>query len=268
MRAAPSQMQESRAHQSEPDWRRTAPVHDSGTVLNLAQQTLESDGHRCYRYEIVRDLVTALRRETFDLLVIEWSSQREGSLPLLQWVSAHLADRPPVLVLSPYGETIEIADTAPVGVKDGSVEPPSAPIGRVSALLCRRAREPENATGTLRLGPYLFERDRGVVSLKGQSIPLTPKEYDLALLFFKNSNRTLSRTYLMEQVWKSGINLSTRTLDMHISRIRAKMSLDLENGVRLRTVVGQGYQLQIHCLDQGSPKPIRLGGEPAGDGVQ
>ncbi|QWT16630.1 response regulator transcription factor [Sphingobium xenophagum] len=240
-------MQESRIRQSQAEWSRFATGGDTGTVLSLAQQTLESDGHSCYRYESGRDLVTALRRETFDLLVIEWTFSQDGSLPLLKWVSAHLAERPPVLVLSPNGEAVDMTGMASGETAEGSDGSPDAPTGRVSALLCRRARGPEDATSALRFGPYLFERDRSIASLRGETIPLTPKEYDLALLFFRNSNRTLSRTYLMEQVWRSGTNLSTRTLDMHISRIRAKMSLDLENGVRLRTVAGQGYRMEYHA---------------------
>jgi DNA-binding response OmpR family regulator len=104
--------------------------------------------------------------------------------------------------------------------------------------------------GPLQFGAYLFDAQRNVVKFGGEDIALTAKEFALAMLFFANQNRPLSRAYIMEAVWKSVAELSTRTLDMHVSRIRTKLSLRLENGFSLRTVFGYGYRLETdHAQD-------------------
>ena len=61
---------------------------------------------------------------------------------------------------------------------------------------------------------------------------------------FRNRDRTLSRSYIMETVWRTNVPLATRTLDMHVSRIRSKLALKPENGFRIFTVFGYGYRLE------------------------
>ncbi len=77
-----------------------------------------------------------------------------------------------------------------------------------------------------------------------KQLRMTAKEFELADLFFRNRDRTLSRNYIMETIWRTNAALATRTLDMHISRVRSKLDLKPENGFRIFTVFGYGYRLE------------------------
>ena len=93
-------------------------------------------------------------------------------------------------------------------------------------------------------GKYELNRIDQTVTVEGDTVSLTAKEFELADLFFRNRDRTLSRNYIMETIWRTTAALATRTLDMHISRVRAKLDLRPENGFRIFTVFGYGYRLE------------------------
>ena len=90
----------------------------------------------------------------------------------------------------------------------------------------------------------MLDRLEQTVEIDNKTIALTAKEFELADLFFRNADRTLSRNYIMETIWRTTAALATRTLDMHISRVRAKLDLQPENGFRIFTVFGYGYRLE------------------------
>ena len=116
---------------------------------------------------------------------------------------------------------------------------------RVSALLHKSA--PTGAFDTeISYGPYLMNRLNQSVTLNGKTILLTAKEFELAEMFFKNVNRILSRNNIIKTIWRTPESMASRTLDMHVSRVRSKLDLQLQNGFRIVTVFGYGYRLE--CL--------------------
>ena len=95
-------------------------------------------------------------------------------------------------------------------------------------------------------GRYQFDKLSCSVKFEGQEAVLTAKEFALVQLLFDNLQRPLSRSYIMQRVWNNVADLSTRTLDMHISRLRTKLDLRPENGYSLQTVFGYGYRLDSY----------------------
>ena len=93
-------------------------------------------------------------------------------------------------------------------------------------------------------GDTHFDDSAGAVTRDGKTVVLTAKEYALAQLLFRNLHRALSRTYILETVWGNEPNLNSRSLDMHISRIRSKLELRPQNGYRLAPVYSYGYRLE------------------------
>jgi DNA-binding response OmpR family regulator len=116
-------------------------------------------------------------------------------------------------------------------------------VARVQALL-RRAYPAQNATEQIQFGDYIFEVRTGRLTIKGNPVELTQKEFDLALLFFRNIGRPLSRAYILEAVWARDIEVPSRTMDTHVSRVRSKLQLRPEYGFRLAPVYSYGYRLE------------------------
>ncbi len=223
-----------------------AVVDDDEDVLNFVEHVLTKDGHHCFLYRNGRSFLAALQRDTFDLFIIDWTMPEMSGMEIIQWVKTRLRPCPPVMMLTNRSENEEIAGALNAGADDFVVKPESAIVlsARVNALLRRHGMGEGAEDVPLLFGGYSFNRRSDVVTLGGDDIQLTSKEFSLALLFFSNLDRPLSRPYIMETVWMSIATLSTRTLDMHVSRIRAKLSLRPENGFSLRTIFGYGYRLE------------------------
>ena len=116
-------------------------------------------------------------------------------------------------------------------------------MARISALARRR----ETATGQderVECGRYSFEKKRELATMDGAPVELTSKEFSLAWLLFSNPGRLFSRDHMLENVWGHGPGIATRTVDIHISRLRQKLKLVPENGWRLKAVYQHGYRLE------------------------
>ena len=142
-------------------------------------------------------------------------------------------------------DSADIVSALEAGADDYIIKPeePTVLIARVRSAL-RRAMPQTIVQRFQTYGDFQFDRSTNTVVKDGNPVSLTPKEFALAELFLKNGHRPLSRGYILQAVWNSVADLPTRTLDMHVSRVRAKLSLNPENGFRLQTVFGYGYRFE------------------------
>ncbi len=223
-----------------------AVVDDEEAIRGFVSRALSESGHSCASYRGGRALLSALAKETFDLVIMDWNMPEMSGIEIIRSMHALLENRPPIIMLTSRSEKEDIAEALNQGADDFIVKPESPIViaARVNALLRRTSGGGVPQDEAPRFGGYMFDKSRGAVTFGDREIMLTSKEFALALLLFSNQDRPLSRRYIMEAVWKSVADLSTRTLDMHISRIRTKLSLRPENGFSLRTVFGYGYRLE------------------------
>lgn len=225
---------------------RIAVVDDDEASLAFVTRVLEQEGHICVTFQRPRDLLLALQRDAFDLLILDWNVPDLSGMEILAWTQANLNAPPPIIMLTSRSDKDDIAAALNAGADDFIVKPEAALViaARVEAV-GRRVRGAGQVGERIETyGPYAFDRLDETVTLHGEPIAVTSKEFALARLFFANPHKPLSRRYLMETVWKSVAELSTRTLDMHVSRIRSKLHLRSDNGYRLQTVFGYGYRLE------------------------
>ncbi|MFZ1181590.1 MAG: response regulator transcription factor [Herbaspirillum sp.] len=113
-------------------------------------------------------------------------------------------------------------------------------------LLLQRVYPEHDERKIQQFGNHVFESPAHIVTHAGKNTLLTQKEFALAILLFSNLGRSLSRAYLQESIWglEDRDRLPTRTIDTHVSRVRNKLNLRPENGFRLGTIYGYGYQLE------------------------
>jgi two-component system response regulator RegX3 len=117
-------------------------------------------------------------------------------------------------------------------------------VARIRAVLRRRAEPEEQAPAALEAGPVRMDVDRHVVTVNGGQVPLPLKEFDLLELLLRNAGRVLTRGQLIDRVWGADYVGDTKTLDVHVKRLRAKIEPDPSNPRFLVTVRGLGYKFE------------------------
>ena len=152
----------------------------------------------------------------------------------------------PVIMLTARDSEIDKVVGLEIGADDYVTKPYSARelVARMRAVL-RRGAEAEPLTDTsLEAGPVRLDVDRHVVAVDGQPVSLPLKEFDLLELLLRNAGRVLTRGQLIDRVWGADYVGDTKTLDVHVKRLRAKLEPDPANPRYLVTVRGLGYKFE------------------------
>ena len=224
---------------------RVVIADDEPDVIAFLKSILEEMGHVVVSFNDGNLLSQAMVRETFDLSILDWNIPGKDGLATLQWMQSTMSERPPVIMMTNRSAKKDISDALNAGADDYITKPEDRSVvaARINAMLRRNAGTGAFDTKAT-YGKYMLDRLEQTVEIDNKTIALTAKEFELADLFFRNADRTLSRNYIMETIWRTTAALATRTLDMHISRVRAKLDLQPENGFRIFTVFGYGYRLE------------------------
>jgi DNA-binding response OmpR family regulator len=226
---------------------RIAIVDDDEIARTAIAELMTSHGHVCLTYTGGLQARTALQRDTFDLVFVDWNMPGLDGIELIRWARSNLDPCPAIIMMTARSGKDDIVLGLEAGADDFIVKPESdGVILARTAALTRRLASRSSEARIETFGAFHFDNLESRVSYGSQSAQLTAKEYALAKLFFENLNRPLSRAYLLQTVWNSVADLPTRTLDVHTSKIRQKLNLRPESGYRLQTVFGFGYRLEHH----------------------
>ncbi len=224
---------------------RVAIADHDPDIIEFLGKIVAGQGYAYAGYAGGKSLADALLSDQFDLVILDWNLPGKSGMQLLKWMEKTLADRPPVIMMINRTAKQDISDALNAGADDYITKPENknAITARIDALL-RGNTGASSMETKVEYGDYLLDRIALTVRHGEREIALTAKEFELADLMFRNRDRTLSRRYIMETVWRTNALLATRTLDMHVSRIRSKLALKPENGFRIFTVFGYGYRLE------------------------
>jgi two-component system response regulator RegX3 len=152
----------------------------------------------------------------------------------------------PVIMLTARDSEVDKVVGLELGADDYVTKPFSARelVARIKAVL-RRGMEPDDLLPpTLAAGPVRMDVDRHVVSVGGSSIRLPLKEFELLEMLLRNAGRVLTRGQLIDRIWGSDYVGDTKTLDVHIKRLRAKIEPEPSEPRHLVTVRGLGYKFE------------------------
>ena len=207
-----------------------------------------SDEHTCINtFERASELLTALQKQTFDLLIIDWCLPDADGMRLVQQLRQDFGWLGPILFITASQGEDDVVMALESGADDFLTKPirPAELRVRLSAL-ARRADINRGMTAeTLSFGAYTLAPYNHSIVLNGQTISLTPREYGLAALFLSHIGQLFSRENILELVWGISADITTRTIDTHLSRLRKKLAFNGQHGLRLKSIYQQGYRLEL-----------------------
>ncbi|MEX0891342.1 MAG: response regulator transcription factor [Gemmatimonadota bacterium] len=224
---------------------RVLVVEDERDIAALVAFHLTREGYRVRTAETGAEALEALEAERPDLLILDVMLPGLSGYEVLAEARRRpeLADLPVVLLTARREEADRVRGLE-LGADDYVTKPfsPRELVLRVEAVL-RRSRSPAvaGASRTLRGGPVRVETAAMRVRVHGADVDLTPIEYRLLVTLLERRGRVQTRQQLLERAWEVNARIETRTVDMHVQRLRAKLG---EHGHWIETVRGFGYRFR------------------------
>src|SRR6478736_6188082 len=215
-------------------------VEDDLDIAELIAHYLTGAGHSVERLTSGRDVLGRLHKAPADLVILDIMLPGMDGLQLCGAMRSDPRTAAiPVIMLTARGEESDRVSGLERGADDYVTKPfsPKELTARVAALL-RRAGRP--SVGTIRFGPITIDPDRHHVSLDGEEVKLTAKEFLLLQYLLQHRGRVLSRDLLLTDVWGYHYTGGTRTVDVHVRRLREKLPVLVD---ALVTVKQFGYKL-------------------------
>jgi DNA-binding response OmpR family regulator len=216
-------------------------VEDDADIAALIAHYLEKAGHHVERLTSGADVLPRLRRSPVDLLILDLMLPGVDGLVVCQAMRADtLLAGIPIIMLTARGDEQDRIAGLEIGADDYVTKPfsPKELTARVAALLRRATRG--TPTGPLTYGPITIDVDRHHVTLGGDEVKLTAKEFLLLQYLIQHKGRVLSRDLLLSDVWGYQYTGGTRTVDVHIRRLREKIP-PLSDAIE--TIKQFGYKL-------------------------
>ena len=217
-------------------------VDDEESIANLSGFNLEKEGYTAVMAEDGPEALEIFRVNQPDLVLLDIMLPTMDGWEVCKAIRKE--SNTPIIMLTAKGDESEQVSGLEMGADDYITKPfsPKELMARIKAVL-RRAYPMEETT-QVRLDELVIDIDRHEVTESGRPIALTPKEFELLLLLVKNQGKVLSRDMLLETVWGYDYGGETRTVDVHIRRLRQKLNDDPTNPRYIHTVHGVGYKVE------------------------
>lgn len=218
-------------------------VDDERNIVELLKFNLEKEG---YDVVVAYDGIEAVklaRDERPDLIILDIMLPGQGGLEVCRQIRKEM--KTPILMATAKGEEIDKILGLELGADDYVTKPfsPRELLARVKAILRRTSMRPEEQD-EVSVKDITMNLIRHEVHVKGQRVDLKPKEFELLRLLATNKGKVFTRDFLLEQLWGYDYLGDTRTVDVHVRRIRQKIEDDASIPKYLKTVHGIGYKFQ------------------------
>ena len=224
---------------------RIALVDDDVHLAQAMKLWMEEQHYDVIHFQNGRDFTNALRKESFDLYILDWVMPDFDGEQVLDWLSKQSEHDTPVIFVTQRDSEEDIAKILNQGADDYITKPlrQKELLARIAAVT--RRTQGSNATkAIIEIPPYRINLSSHTLYKDDKAVKLTQKEFELVSFMFKNIGRLLSRGHILSSVWGHGSEFTTRTVDTHISRIRKKLELVPERGWKLSAIYHQGYRLE------------------------
>jgi two-component system, OmpR family, response regulator RegX3 len=232
-------------------------VEDEESFIEALTVGLSREGFEVHVARDGDEALEAFRRVNPDLILLDLMLPKMSGVDVCREIRR--SSSVPIVMVTARGSEIDTVVALEVGADDYVTKPYRLRelVARMRAVLRRHAAttpiaepSPSSSGGAeadlsgdvFRSGDIIVDADRHEVSVRGAIVPLPLKEFDLLMLLVANAGRALSRDVIIDRVWGSDYYGDTKTLDVHIKRLRSKVETDPSNPTRIQTIRGFGYK--------------------------
>ena len=219
-------------------------VEDEKPISDLLNYNLEKEGFRVSSSENGEEALGIIKEKKPDLILLDWMLPDLSGIKICQFLKQDSVVRDiPIIMLTAKGEEEDKVKGLNTGAEDYITKPFSFPelLARVKSIL--RRVKPSTVSDEASYLDLKIDRIAVKVYRKDKEINLGPKEYKLLNFMIKQPKRVYSREQLLEQVWGDDINVESRTVDVHITRLRQAINIEGSKPL-IRTVRSAGYSLE------------------------
>jgi two-component system, OmpR family, response regulator RegX3 len=219
-------------------------VEDEESFSEALSFMLRREG---YEVEVAGDgnmAMDVFERHGADLILLDLMLPGLSGLEVCRQI--RVKSQVPIIMLTAKDGEIDKVVGLEIGADDYVTKPFSSRelLARVRSVLRRNGEPEELIAATVEAGPVRMDVDRHVVTVRGETVAMPLKEFDLLELLVRNAGRVLTRAQLIDRVWGADYVGDTKTLDVHVKRLRAKVEEDPANPLHLVTVRGLGYKFE------------------------
>jgi DNA-binding response OmpR family regulator len=215
-------------------------VDDEPTLVATLRFNLQKEGHQVLTAEDGERAVALAREAQPDLVILDLMLRRMSGFDVCRVIRAESAI--PIIILSARSDETDRVVGLEIGADDYVTKPFS--MRELLARIRVRLRPPDAshaADEILTCGNIAVEVGRRRATIDGHPLPLKPMEFDLLAYLIRNRGRVLTRAQILQSVWRYGAHEETRTVDVHIGRLRAKIEDTPAQPTRILTIRGRGY---------------------------
>lgn len=204
---------------------------------------LMAAGHETVEFPDGASFLEALGKRYFDLFVVDWILPDMQGDAIIRAIRQQVGWDTPVLVATVRDREEDIVSGLGAGADDYLSKPirQGEFIARIETL--GRRLKPRRQP-VLHIDAYEFDPEQQRLRVDGAVVELTQKEFDLAWYLFSNPGKLFSRNHLLDRIWGVNVDVDTRTVDTHVSRLRRKLALNEANGWKLESIYGYGYRME------------------------
>ncbi|MFN2318586.1 MAG: response regulator [Dermatophilaceae bacterium] len=219
-------------------------VEDEASYSEPLSYLLAKEGYVVVTAETGPDAVAQFEADGADLVLLDLMLPGMSGIDVCRALRAR--SHVPIIMLTAKDSEIDKVVGLELGADDYVTKPYSSRelLARIKAVLRRLAEPEELLPATIEAGPVRMDIERHVVTVAGESVSLPLKEFELLELLLRNSGRVLTRGQLIDRIWGSDYVGDTKTLDVHIKRLRAKVEYDPASPRHIITVRGLGYKFE------------------------
>jgi two-component system response regulator RegX3 len=219
-------------------------VEDEESVLDPLELLLSKEGFTIETARDGREALEKFAKTNPDLILLDLMLPEVSGTEVCRQIRAK--SQVPIIMLTAKDTEVDKVVGLELGADDYVTKPYSKAelVARIKAVLRRRGDTDVSDSSVISAGPVVIDVERHQVKINNELIAFPLKEFELLEFLVRNSGRVLTRTQLIDRVWGSDYFGDTKTLDVHVKRLRAKIEKDPANPVYIQTIRGLGYKFE------------------------